>query len=148
MNTSGNPGFAHPDPKDVKPAKYHLPFFMLHWSGPPLSPYKNEEKKVTWIDCVIHENLFTRFSVKSTSLLRTHEIQLFSRNFCYAWLCEHWWILIFRKIKLEYASGFFLLITFNHFWNAKGRLDIFREIYFNLEIIANIFCEIKCKRAF
>merc|ERR1719150_2714247 len=36
--TSGNPGFAHPDPNDVIPAKYHRPSLRLHCKGPPLSP--------------------------------------------------------------------------------------------------------------
>ena len=42
MKTSGNPGLAHPDPKEVNPAKYHLPSFILHCSGPPLSPWKKK----------------------------------------------------------------------------------------------------------
>ena len=49
VKTSGNPGFAHPDPNEVNPARYHRPSFMLQWSGPPLSPYKFRNRHLSYI---------------------------------------------------------------------------------------------------
>ena len=82
MKTSGNPGLAHPDPKEVNPAKYHLPSFILHCSGPPLSPWKKKS------------NITSNINLHITKLLR--EKAVFFSNFVYFCTCPDmpiWWYM-------------------------------------------------------